>query len=102
MRLPKGTLEFEVIRDGKPATWTGDCVELKLLCEELEEKHGVVSDGEKVKVTAEFLSDLASRLSALGIPGCTSTAAHTVYHVVNVQFAAYNDRLGDDIEKLLG
>lgn len=101
MRLPNGTLTFEVTRDDEPTTWKADCVELKLLCEELEGKHGVVEKDGQMTVTTPFLQELAERLHAMGLTGCGVTAAHAVWHTTNVQFTHYNERLATDLAKMM-
>jgi hypothetical protein len=73
--LNDGTLTFRVRRrDGQESTHEVDLLLLKLTCERCEQEHGLQVVEGRVQPTAEFLTDLASRLSQW-IAGCTPTLA---------------------------
>lgn len=73
---------------GKVFEWRYDVVEMKLLVETLERKHGMrIDDSLNVgRPTQDFLSDLAAGLAERGLEGCTSAVAFRLYNTIGVQF----------------
>ena len=79
--LVEGTIRFK-LRDGEQTTDHAiDLLVLKLVCEECERLHDLKPDDSGVlQYTAQFLYDLAGKLSGLGVPGCTPTMAYQLWH----------------------
>jgi len=51
-----------------------DCLELRMLCQELELKHNLRREGTKVFANREFLADMREQLQLLGIKVSTNIA----------------------------
>lgn len=88
LKLTNGRKSIEITRHGESSTFEYDIVEMKLLAEELEIKHGLrVDTKDKVaSPTVPFLREYARALDHLGIPGCTVDAAFQFYNLIGTQF----------------
>lgn len=87
IRIDTGRRKFEISRNGETKLWEYDILELKLLFEELEAKHGLRNEkNEVLNPTGAFLHELASRLQVLHLDYCTLDVAFRIYNVVNTQF----------------
>lgn len=82
--LEDGQLHFKVRNraTGEEVEHGIDVLILRLTCEECERTHNLQTNarGEYVATTT-FLTDLAGRLAAMGIDGCTPSIAMQLWHV---------------------
>ena len=104
IKLSNGRRKFEVsFPDGETVLWEYDVVDIKLLAESLERRHGLRRDGveEISPTTPEFLADLARALDAKGIKGCTTDAAYYVYGIVNAQFSKIAGQLQNQVDEVM-
>jgi hypothetical protein len=82
--LPDGSFRFKVrSRDGAEVEHSIDVLFLRLTCEECEDAHQLPTTGENgaYRATTAFLVDLASRLEAAGVSGCTASIAYQLWNV---------------------
>lgn len=81
--LQNGKLRFALVGpDGNETPVEADLIELKLICEQVEEKHNLQVVNGEARPTPEFLADLAGVLQGCGFEGCTSTQAWQVWVTV--------------------
>jgi hypothetical protein len=101
-RIHTGRKSIEVERAGEVSTFSYDVVEMKLLAEELEIKHGMRKpDTNKVLgPTIDFLKDYAAALDHLGISGCTSDTAFRFYNLIGTQFVLMTNELQSQCESI--
>lgn len=77
--LDDGLLRFDFRCRGETTPHEIDVLILRLTCEECEQTHGLqVKEGSYV-ATAAFLTDLAGRIAALGVAGCTPSLAYQLW-----------------------
>lgn len=55
-----------------------DCLELRLLCQDLEQQHNLRREGTKVFATREFLMALRDQLKSMGI-NCSTNIAYQLW-----------------------
>lgn len=80
--LEDGQLHFAIRNrtTGEESPHAIDVLILRLLCEECERSHNLQANSKgEFLATAAFLTDLAGRLEAQGIAGCTPTIAHQLW-----------------------
>gem|GEM_PF-3043010 len=78
--MEDGTLRFKVrSQDGSEREHSIDVLVLRLVCEELEDKHRLPEVDGRYKPSAEFLTELAGRLCGLGVDGCTPSIAYQLW-----------------------
>ena len=101
-RIHTGQKSIEVKQGEEVSTFSYDVVEMKLLAEELEIKHGMRKpDSNKVSgPSIAFLQEYASALDHLGIPGCTSDAAFRFYNLIGTQFVLMTNELQSQCESI--
>lgn len=101
-RIHTGRKSIAIERGEEVTTFAYDVVEMKLLAEELEIKHGMrKSDTNKVSgPTIPFLQEYASVLDHLGIPGCTSDTAFKFYNLIGTQFVLMTNDLQSQCESI--
>lgn len=101
--LSTGRKSIAVERGDESIQFEYDVVEMKLLAEELELRHGMrKTDSNKVDgPTVQFLREYASALSQLGIEGCTVDAAFRFYNLIGTQFVLMTAHLDQQIEALV-
>lgn len=86
--LDDGLLRFKLRNreTGQETPHAIDVLLLRLACEECEQTHRLEVNAEgRYIATAAFLTDLASRLAALGITDCTASVARQLWVVSEVQ-----------------
>ncbi len=102
LKLTTGRKSIEFDHHGETAKFEYDIVEMKLLAEELEIRHGLRRDGtEKVGApTVPFLRDWAESLNHLGITGCTVDAGFRFYNLIQTQFFRMTEELETQIQAI--
>jgi len=84
--LSDGLIRFKVKSiDGKNVREMAvDALVLKLCCEECERAHGYKGGQPNVV----FLSDMADRMKAIGVDGCTPSIAYQLWHLAGSAIAS--------------
>lgn len=83
LSLTDGVLRLTVRRSEGETQHELDLLVVKLTCEQCENRHALErTKDDRVVPTPEFLQDLASALTELGLEGCTPTLAWQVWIAV--------------------
>lgn len=86
IEIVDGTLEFQVTVNGQTSSWITDVLTLKLISQEIEEKHGMTETSNRLDPSLSFLTDLAAAFVDNGCPACEPSQAFQIWMLVFQRF----------------
>lgn len=103
LKLDTGRKSIVIDRAGDVSSFEYDIVEMKLLSEEMELKHGLRSESsDKVGTpTIPFLREYAQALTHLGMRDCSVDAAFRFYNLIGTQFVLMTAQLDQQIRAIV-
>jgi hypothetical protein len=101
IHLQSGSVRFVIpIDENETKNWDTDLLILKLLIEELEQKHQLTKrDDGTFETNTNFLAELSTTMERQGCPRCTPTMARQVWLSVTEQFAILEQRFRIELAK---
>lgn len=94
--LSDGKVRFRVRRSGGAETvHEVDLLVLKVTCEQCEDQHQLTIKDGRIQPTADFLIDLAGRLTAYGLADCTPTLAWQAWIAATEAMASLKNAMSE-------
>jgi hypothetical protein len=94
--MSDGKVRFRVRRSGGAETvHEVDLLVLKVTCEQCEDQHQLTIKDGRIQPTADFLIDLAGRLTAYGLADCTPTLAWQAWIAATEAMASLKNAMSE-------